>query len=132
MHKSTMMLIGSALALSFTAGAAVADNEAGEAVFKKCKACHSTEAGKKKVGPSLYGVVGRTPGTLDGYKYSASMIEYGATGVTWDAATLDAYLTKPRDVVAKTKMSFAGLKKEADRQAVIAYMDGLDDGHHDD
>jgi cytochrome c len=127
MQKNTLMLIGGAVALALTAGTATADTAAGEAVFKKCRVCHSVEQGKKKVGPSLYGVVGRTPGTLDGYKYSDSMKAFGAGGASWDAATLSTYLINPRATVTKTKMMFPGLKNEADRTAVIAYLDSLDD-----
>ena len=127
MQKNTLILIGTAIALSLSANMATADTAAGQAVFKKCHVCHSAEPGKKKVGPSLYGVVGRTPGTLEGYKYSTSMIDFGKTGAVWDAATLDTYLTKPRATVTKTKMIFPGLKKEADRTAVIAYLESLHD-----
>lgn len=126
MRTSSLLLIGSALVLTVNASAAIADTAAGEAVFKKCRVCHSNVEGKKKVGPSLYGVVGRTPGTLAGYKYSASMIDFGKTGAVWDAKTLSTYLIKPRGLVTKTKMMFPGLKKEADRTAVIEYLDSLD------
>ncbi len=129
MNKTIMMSIGAALVLATSALPSFAVD--GEDVFKKCRVCHSIEDGKMKVGPSLYGVVGRTPGTLTGYKYSASMIAFGETGAVWDAATLNTYLTKPRDLVTKTKMIFPGLNDEvtgeADRLAVIAYLDGLDD-----
>ena len=101
--------------------------EAGAVVFKKCRACHSNVKGKKKVGPSLYGVVGRTPGTLAGYKYSTAMKAYGAKGTTWDAATLSTYLTAPRTMIPKVKMIFPGLKNEQDRLDIIAYLDSLDD-----
>ncbi|MDQ7019263.1 MAG: cytochrome c family protein [Robiginitomaculum sp.] len=127
MRTSSLLLIGSALALTINAGAAMADTAAGEAVFKKCRVCHSNVEGKKKVGPSLYGVVGRTPGTLEGYKYSEAMKAFGASGAVWDAKTLDTYLMQPRALIAKTKMMFPGLKKEADRKAVIEYLDSLDD-----
>ncbi len=127
MRTPSLLLIGSALALTINAGAAMADTSAGEAVFKKCRVCHSNVEGKKKVGPSLYGVVGRTPGTVPGYKYSEAMKAFGAGGAVWDAKTLDTYLIQPRALVAKTKMIFPGLKNEADRKAVIEYLDSLDD-----
>ena len=98
----------------------VANADDGEKVFKKCKACHTVEAGgKNKVGPNLNGVVGRAAGSMDGFKYSSDMKE---SGITWDETTLDKFLAKPKDVVKKTKMAFAGLKKEEDRAAVIAYL----------
>lgn len=105
-----------------TAASAEGDPANGEKVFKKCKQCHTIEAGKKKIGPSLAGVIGRQAGTVDGYKYSKSMIEFGEAGNIWDAAVLDEYLAKPRDLVKKTKMTFPGLKKEQDRADVIAYL----------
>jgi cytochrome c len=128
MKNTTLMFMGSALVLTFSAGTtlAAADTAAGEAVFKKCRACHSVIEGKKKIGPSLYGVVGRKPASVEGYKYSASMQAFGATGAVWDAATLNTYLTKPRALVTKTKMMFPGLPNEADRTALIAYLDSLD------
>lgn len=95
------------------------DATAGEKVYKKCKACHSLDAGKNKVGPSLHGIVGRPAAQVEGYKYSKALME---SGLTWDDATLDKYLAKPKELVPKTKMAFPGLKKEADRQNVIAYL----------
>lgn len=106
------------------AGPAFADGDAaeGEKVFRKCKACHSVDEGKNKVGPSLHNIIGRTPGTVEGFRYSKAMEEYGAAGNTWDEETLSAYLEKPKDVVPKTKMAFVGLNKEDDREDVIAYL----------
>jgi len=95
------------------------DAAKGEKVYKKCKTCHSLEAGKNKVGPSLNGVMGRTAGAVEGYKYSKALAD---SGLVWDEATLDSYLAKPKELVPKTKMAFPGLKKEADRQDVIAYI----------
>lgn len=114
--------IALALAVGLFAGAANAAGDAakGEKTFKKCAACHTVEKdGKNKVGPNLYGVVGRAAGGVDGFKYSKDML---AAGLTWDEATLDKFLTKPKKLVKKTKMSFAGLKKESDRENVIAYI----------
>ncbi len=95
------------------------DAAKGEKIFKKCKACHSLEAGKKKVGPSLAGLFGRTAGMVDGFKYSKAM---KGSGIVWDEATLEEFLTKPKAFVPKTRMAFPGLKKEQDRADVIAYL----------
>ncbi len=113
------------LALAFAAalggGAAQAegDAEAGKKVFKKCKVCHSFDPGKKKIGPHLKGVIGRKAGAVEGYKYSKVM---AAADVIWDEANLDKFLTKPKAFMKGTKMSFAGLKKEAQRADLIAYL----------
>ena len=123
------MRVRSALTIfAFTAVAALSgpafaegDAAAGEKVFNKCKACHSVEEGKNKVGPSLHGVIGRTPGTLEGYNYSKAMKEFGQDHV-WDDATLHTYLEDPKAMVPGTKMAFVGLKKQEDRDNVIAYL----------
>ena len=78
--------------------------------------------GKNKVGPSMAGVVGRTAGTAEGYRYSKAMTDYG---VVWSAETLDPYLENPRGAVKGTKMAFGGLKKADERADVIAYLETL-------
>jgi len=98
------------------------DVEAGKAVFKKCALCHTTEAGKNKIGPSLFGVVGRKAASLESYNYSDAMKKYDNA---WDPQTLDTYLADPRAVVPGTKMIFPGIKEEKERQDVIAYLETL-------
>jgi cytochrome c len=121
---SLTLAIGFVLAAATSAPAwAEGDAEAGKTIFKKCGACHTLVEGKKKIGPSLYGVIGRTAGTAEGFTYSKAMKAYGASGVVWSAETLDPYLVAPRKVVKGTKMSFPGLKDEADRANVIAYLE---------
>jgi cytochrome c2 len=114
-------------ALMFIAGPAHADGDLanGEKVFKKCGACHMVgDDAKTKVGPVLNGLFGRTAGTLEEYagKYSKDMVKAGEDGLVWTEETLNTYLEKPKDMVAKTKMAFAGLKKDEDRADVIAYL----------
>lgn len=108
-----------AAVLAATPSWADGDAAKGEKVFRKCKSCHSLEAGQNKIGPSLNGLFGRTAGTVEGFKYSEAMVE---SGLVWEEETLDAYLIKPKDLVPKTKMNFAGLKKESDRQDLIVYL----------
>jgi cytochrome c len=119
-----MIAFGLVLAAVGSAPAwAEGDPEAGKTIFKKCATCHTLVEGKKKIGPSLYGVIGRTAGTAEGFKYSKAMKAYGESGVVWAAETLDPYLVAPRKVVKGTKMSFPGLKDQADRANVIAYLE---------
>ena len=97
--------------------------KAGEKVFKKCKACHQVGDGaKNRVGPILTGIVGAPLGAVEGYKYSNGFKKLAEDGVVWDEAALHAFLEKPKDFAKGTKMSFGGLKKEADRAAVIEYL----------
>ncbi len=98
------------------------DVDAGKKIFQKCALCHAIEAGKNKIGPSLFGVVGRHSASLPDYTYSDAM---KAANKTWDEATLDNYLTDPRAAVPGTKMIFPGLKDAKDRQDVIAYLKTL-------
>jgi cytochrome c len=114
------------LALAFltvpvvAAAPARANEAAGDAVFKKyCQVCHTTEAGKNKIGPSLAGIVDRKAGTVPGYNYSDADKN---SGVTWDEKTLDTYLTDPEKFIPGTKMLFAGVKNDADRQSLIDYL----------
>ncbi len=111
-------------ALAFSASALADDDMTalGEKVYKKCKACHALEAGKKKMGPSLAGLYGATAGTVEGFSYSPAMKN---SGVVWDDETLDAFLASPKKFMRKSRMTFQGLKKEEDRAAIIALMKGL-------
>jgi cytochrome c len=100
-----------------------ASPEDGQKIFKRtCATCHTIEPGKNRVGPSLHGVVGRMSGGVEGFKYSKAMAD---AHLTWNQETLDKYLTNPKTEVPGTKMIFAGLKKEEDRQNVIAYLETL-------
>ena len=111
--------------VDFAALLASADIGKGERVAKKCAACHTFDAGgATKQGPNLHDVVDRPIANIDGFKYSGAMVEYGE-GKVWDVDTLNAFLTKPKDVVAKTSMAFAGLKKDADRANLIGYLQSL-------
>jgi cytochrome c len=111
-------------ALAALPGLALAGDAAkGTKVFKKCAACHAVgDNAKNKVGPQLNEVFGRTAGSLEGYKYSKAMIKAGADGLVWDEASMATYLKKPKAMIKGTKMAFAGLRKEADLDNIIAYL----------
>ncbi|MBL6929398.1 MAG: cytochrome c family protein [Rhodospirillales bacterium] len=104
---------------------ASASPDAGKKTFKKCKACHTIGKGEaSKVGPNLWDVVGADRAARDGFKYSAAMAGLGGN---WGFEELNAFLTKPKAYAPGTKMAFAGIKKAADRAAVIVFLRGQSD-----
>ena len=97
--------------------------EAGEDVFKKCRACHDVGPdAKNKVGPVLNGLIGRKVGTVADYSYSDANKSVGDKGIVWSEDELFKYLENPLAYMPKTKMAFAGLKDEQDRRDVIEYL----------
>jgi cytochrome c2 len=124
MRLTTLLIAATLPAFVLTAAGIARAVEAGDPalgkkVFVKCQACHSLEAGKNKVGPTLHGVIGRASGSEADFSYSDAMKN---AHLTWDPETLDKYLTKPKDVVPGTKMTFPGLPKEKDRADLISYL----------
>lgn len=114
-----LAMLGCALFRSAHAG----DPAAGQAVFRtQCGICHSVVQGKNMGGPSLFGIVGRKSGSVEGFRYSAA--NKGAE-ISWDATILDKYLTAPREVVRGTIMTYAGLKDDAKRADLIAWLETL-------
>lgn len=100
-------------------------SERGAVVFKKCRTCHTlAEGDRNKVGPNLWAVFGKEAGSRADFNYSKAM---AASEVIWDDATMDAYLEKPARYMPGTRMSFVGLNKPEDREAVIAYMHEMTD-----
>ncbi len=100
---------------------ASADPAAGEKVAAKCKACHDmTQAAKNKVGPALWGVVGRNHAAVEGYAYSDAM--KGMADKPWNFEELDHFLAKPKEYAPGTKMSFPGLPKAEDRAALLRWL----------
>jgi cytochrome c len=119
---SHAVIAGLLLAGSATAALA-ADPAAGEKIFKtQCGICHAVAAGENRIGPTLFGIVGRPAGSVPGFNYTA---DHKKLGITWDAANLDKYLTNPRAMVPDTSMVYAGLKDDAERADLVAYLETL-------
>jgi cytochrome c len=106
---------------------AAADPAAGEKVFKKCAACHTPDkGGANKVGPNLWGIVGRAAAAHEGFSYSAPLKEFAAGGA-WDYEKLSLFITAPKAYIKGTAMGFAGIKKPDERANLIAYLRSLAD-----
>ena len=96
------------------------DPEAGKALFRSiCTLCHSNAPGQNKVGPLLFGVVGRRSGSVPGYSYSDANKNFG---IVWTVDVLDKYLISPQAVVPGTKMGYPGQKDDQKRADIIAYL----------
>ncbi len=105
---------------------AAAEPAAGKKLFKKCVICHNPDKdGKRKIGPTLWDVVGRPIAAAEGFAYSKALKE--KSGAAWSYENLDGFLKKPKDWAPGTKMSFTGLKKPEQRAALIAYLRSLSD-----
>jgi cytochrome c2 len=98
---------------------AAADPDKGKAVFDQCASCHSLGEPGDYDGPTLQGVFGRKAGSREDYRYSAAMKR---SGVTWDAASLDKYVTDPQAFIPGNRMAFAGISDQAQRDDLIAYL----------
>ncbi len=119
------ILAGVASALLLVAEPACADDQAdqGKHLFQQnCSICHSPEEGHNKIGPSLFKVVDRPAGSIDGFNYSDANRH---SGIVWDLPSLDRYLKAPQMMVPGTRMTFPGLKDDQERAAVIAYLKTL-------
>lgn len=99
--------------------------EEGASVIKKCRACHSVVEGKNMHGPSLFGVIGRVPGTMDGFRYSPAMTAFGEAGNVWNAETLSTYLRNPRKAIPGNRMGFPGIKDQDDLENLLHYLETL-------
>jgi cytochrome c len=120
--RSIVLFAALSTASMLVSHAQAQDAAAGEKVFAKCKACHVADEDKNKIGPSLHGLIGRTAGTHEGFKYSPAMVAAGAGGLVWDEAHLKDYLHDPKAKVPGTKMAFPGLKSDDDIANVVAYL----------
>lgn len=94
----------------------------GEIFTARCAACHSSETGVQRLGPSLAGVVGRPVGTAPGFRYSPAML---GSGLVWTPQNLDRFLAAPAQTVPRNRMAYAGLASGQDRKDLIAYLSTL-------
>jgi cytochrome c len=107
------------MAASAQAAGDAKDAKRGEQIFNQCRPCHSLEAGKNGIGPSLHGLLGRKAGSVPGYNYSPAMQNSGAV---WNEDTLAKFLADPNGFIPGTKMVIAGIRDEAQRDDLIAYL----------
>jgi cytochrome c len=119
MFARTLGVTIAALLAFSTSSSAAGDVAAGMRVAVRCAACHSFVEGKNKIGPSLFGVVGRKAGTVSTFNYSSAMKN---SKTVWTAAELDAYLDGPKTTVLGNHMGYRGVTKEDDRANLIAYL----------
>ena len=113
------MLLALSVLLAPGSGRA-ADATAGQAVFARCKICHTVEAGgHSQVGPNLHGVFGRKAGTAEGFAYSAAMKN---SGIVWDDETMAKYLRDPKGSMPGNKMAFPGIKNDTEMADLLAYL----------
>jgi cytochrome c len=111
---------------------AIGDADAGATVFKKCNVCHEIGPNaRNRIGPHLNGIFGRKAAALEDFRYSKSLERAGADGLVWTLEKLDAYLENPRILVSGTRMSFRGLRKQNERDDVLAYLRAFSDNPGD-
>ncbi len=118
-------LATSVAGLIIAAGPPPVSNDAvqGQKVFQQnCALCHSVVAGRRANGPSLFGIVGRKSGSVEGYSYSSAM---KASGLSWTSAQLRTYIAAPRKIVPGTKMAFAGMTDPHKVEPLLAYLNSL-------
>ena len=118
------LVLASVIVIASSASAFAQDLTAGENSFKKCLPCHRVgEGAKNLVGPELNGLEGRKSGSVEGYSYSEANKN---SGITWDEAVFKEYITNPRAKIPGTKMVFAGINSENERNNLWAYLKQFD------
>jgi cytochrome c len=124
--RATAFSVLSFLAALAPAGAAQEESEDGKLAFNNaCRTCHSFKPDDNRLGPTLHGIVGRKAGSVEGFAFSPSM---KSSGVTWDEATLDKFISDPNQVVSGNKMQpFGGIADAGERKKIIDYLATLKD-----
>jgi cytochrome c len=118
--RMTRALTAGLLLAGFATNSLAADLAVGQQIFQtQCGICHAVIKSKNGIGPTLFGVVGRRAGGVPGFDYTT---DHKDLGITWNAATLNKYLTNPRAMVPDTTMIYPGLKDNAKRGDVVAYL----------
>ena len=118
------LVLASVIVIASSASAFAQDVTAGETSFKKCLPCHRVgEGAKNLVGPELNGIEGRKSGSAEGYSYTEANKN---SGITWDEAQFKEYITNPRTKIPGTKMVFAGISSENERNNLWAYLKQFD------
>jgi cytochrome c len=123
MNFRSVALLATFVAIVSTSALAAGNAANGAGVFDRCAICHSnTKTGGNKIGPNLFGVVGRKAGTYPGFSFSSALT---SSGVVWTNAKLDAWITSPSALVPGNKMPFSGISNAGQRADLIAYLDTL-------
>lgn len=118
-----VFLVAAGLAATIHSAQAAANAANGAVVFNRCAICHDNhKSGANRIGPELFGVVGRKAGTYAGFSYSMAMKK---AGFVWTDTKLDAYVASPQQIVPGNKMPFAGITNPGQRADLVAYLDTL-------
>jgi cytochrome c2 len=117
--QSKVVLVCS-LTLAIVINARGADIEKGKAVFERCAACHSLEAGKNDDAPTLRAIFGRRIAAIEEFRYSPAMKR---SDVVWTQSTLDTFLEDPQAFIPGNRMPFDGLKEKSEREDLLAYLE---------
>jgi len=114
------------------AAAGTGDIENGKALFAQCASCHEVGTGaSNSVGPHLNLLFGRKAASVDGFRYSDSLVRAASNGLEWHADTLSAYIEDPRTFASGTRMSYAGMKDAEERRDLLAYLRVFSDNPSD-
>ncbi len=118
-----LLALGFAVAVGVGTAHADGDIAHGKLLFQqRCQACHSTDEGVNRVGPTLFGIFGRRIGTVPNFYYSDAIRTLQGAHDSWDEQALDAWLASPRQMAPGTKMAFAGVANAEDRADLIAFL----------